>query len=73
MVTVVNNPGGERVVEKSDSSGWAVAVIILIALVAVGAFFAWRYYRAPAAPAPSGANINVTIPTGGGEQAGPNE
>jgi len=79
MVTVVNNPGGsDRVVERSDSSGWAVAVIILIALVAVGGFFAWRYYRAPAAaPAQSngGANINVTVPTpgGGGENTAPAE
>jgi len=73
MVTVVNSPGGERVVDRSDTGGWAVAVIVLVALVAIGGFFAWRYYGAPAAaPAPNEAtNINVTIPapTGTNEEA----
>ncbi len=74
MVTVVNTPGGgDRIIERTDTGGWAVAVIILIAIVAIGGFFAWRYYRAPAAAPASngGANINVTIPAGNGEEAGP--
>ena len=70
MVTVVNNPGGtDRVIEvdKSDSAaGWAVAVIILIAIVAVGAYAWTHYYRSPAAAQPSGGtNINVTVPAAG--------
>jgi hypothetical protein len=72
MVDIINNPES-RTVERSDSSGWAVAVIVLILVIGVGAFVWARYYRAPA-QAPSstgGSNINVTVPpptggTGGG-------
>ncbi len=62
MATIVNNPGPERVVERTDSSGWVVAIIILLVLIA-GLFWWFRYYRAPAPAANESANINVTIPT----------
>jgi hypothetical protein len=77
MATIVNNPGGpgEHVVEKSDSSGWAVAVIILIAVLVVGGLVWLNYYGAPAGvPTEQGnqqqgsndpggnANINLTLP-----------
>lgn len=69
MTTVVNNPGGgttERVVESSSGAGWAVAVIILLAIVAIGGFVWVRYYGVPGAAAPAtnsgGTNINVTLP-----------
>lgn len=67
MATVINNPPErERVVERSDGAGWAVAVIILLVAVAVGVWAYTRYYRAGGyeAPAPtnSGTNINVTLP-----------
>ena len=73
MATIVNNPGPERVVEvdRSDSSGWAVAVIVLV-LVIVGLFLWYRYYHT-APPAQNGsANINVTFPSGnsGGNSSG---
>ncbi len=68
MVTVVNTPGGTN--SGDSSGGWAVAVIVLIALIAIGGFFAWRYYRAPAAAPTGGANINVTVPTPGGGGGG---
>ncbi len=62
MATIVNNPGPERVVERTDSSGWVVAIIILLAFVA-GLFWWFRYYQAPVPAAGDSANINVTIPT----------
>lgn len=61
--TIVNTPGPQ----ESGTAGWAVAVVILLAVV-VGGFVWYRYYR-PAAPASTDTtNINVTIPapsTGG--------
>jgi hypothetical protein len=67
-------------IERSgdDNAGWAVAIIILLAVVAVGGFLWLRYYRAPAAAPAPGANINVTLPsapsanpgTGGGATGG---
>ncbi len=72
MATIVNNPSSapatERTyIERSDDSGagWAVAIIILLAVVAIGGFMWMRYYNAPAAATPQstgGTNINVTLP-----------
>ncbi len=71
MSTIVNSPASERErVVESDSGGWAVAVIVLLAIVAIGGFFLMRYYGAPAATTPvntesntpGSANINVTLP-----------
>jgi hypothetical protein len=87
MATIVNNPGpSERVVERTSgdaTAGWAIAIIILIAIV-IGAFAWVRYHGAPYAPStgtPAGgsANINVSVPgtsgggsgsTGGGTSGG---
>lgn len=67
MATIVNNPQpNERIiqVDRTDSSGWAVAVIILL-IVIVGGIWAYAHYHRAAAPAPSGGtNINVTLPGG---------
>lgn len=66
MVTVVNNPPveRERVIESDSSAGWAVAVIILLALIVGGAY--WYTHRAPAAaPQQPGANIQVNLPAAG--------
>lgn len=70
MATIVNNPGPERVIEVGRTgdgmAGWAIAVIILIAVVL--ALFGWiHYHRAPAAQpaAQTGPSINVTLPGGG--------
>lgn len=66
MATIINNPSSptDRVIERdSDTAGWAVAIIILIAVIA-GLIWWFRGQRAPAPPAQSGsANINVTLPT----------
>jgi hypothetical protein len=69
MATVINNPNPDRPVievERSDSSGWVVAVIVLLAVI-VGGFLWWtRYGRAPAAPVQNdAANIEVTVPIPG--------
>lgn len=65
MATIVNNPGPDRIVEvdRTDSSGWAMAVLILVVVIAVGAY-AWVHYRHAATPASGGTNINVTLPAG---------
>ena len=78
MATIVNNPGSERVLEVDRTgdatAGWAVAIIILVAVI--GGLFIWVYYHRPAAvPANStGGSINVTLPSnsnsGGGTGAG---
>jgi hypothetical protein len=75
MATIVNNPATERerVVDNSDNGGWAVAVIVLLAVVLIGAFVWMRYYQAPAASQsqqPGSANINVTLPNNGTDNTG---
>ena len=76
MATIVNDPGSSPTIERTvidrtgdSGAGWAVAMIVLIAVIAVGSFIWLRYYnQAPAAPpANGGAEINVTLPdtTGG--------
>lgn len=68
MATVINTPVA-RETSDSAAAGWAVAVIVLIAAGLI-ALFVWPGYvrqstvPAPAAPA---ANINVTLPTTGGD------
>ncbi len=66
MATIINNPNGpERVVEidRNDSSGWAVAVVILI-VVMVGGVYAWYHYRSVAVGTAFGStNVNVTLPS----------
>jgi hypothetical protein len=65
MSTIINNPG-----ESSEGSGgWAVAVIILLVVIAVGGF-AWMRYHGGAAPATSGATVQVNIPTSGSDNGG---
>ncbi len=66
MATIINTPP-ERVIEVDRGgaiSGWAVAVIILIAVVA-GLVWWMRYHNATAAEQ-GATNINVTLPTGPG-------
>jgi len=71
MATIVNTPTSERterVVDNTDNGGWAVAVIVLLAVVVIGAFVWMRYYSAPAAQQPSTpgtAQINLTLPSSG--------
>jgi len=56
MATIINTP---PTTESSGSgAGWAVAVIILLAIIGVGAYF-WLNYRAVPA---TGIDINVTLP-----------
>lgn len=77
MATIINNPSNtpERTVEREGGSGgWAVAIIILIAVVA-GLIWWFTGYRAPAPVQQTpGANINVTLPSandgGQGDGAG---
>lgn len=68
MATVIERPA-ERVIERreiidrSDSSaGWAIALIVLVAVIVAG--FVWARYRAPATvPDTTGASINVSLPS----------
>lgn len=64
MATIVNTPG-----DRGDSSsGWAIAVIILLVVIAGVAF--WYMRSRGAAPAGGGANIQVNLPTGGDSVGG---
>ncbi len=56
--TIVNTPAPA----DSGAAGWAVAVIILLAVL-VGGFFWYRYYGVPQMAKPNTTNINVTVPT----------
>ncbi|HYF12756.1 MAG TPA: hypothetical protein VD928_00425 [Candidatus Paceibacterota bacterium] len=75
MATVVNNPSGtvERSIDRGEdtSAGWAVAVIVLLVVLAVGGFLFARYFNAaPAATPNGGTNIDVTVPGTGGTNPG---
>jgi hypothetical protein len=66
MATIINNPPGETTVAADSSAGWAVAVVILLAIIAVGAYAWIHYHRAGTAPAPApGTTVQVNLPTGG--------
>lgn len=73
-MTVNNNPGDQdRPVVVESSSGWIVALIIVL-LVLGGLVYLWTQYRgAPTATQNQqpGANINVTLPTGGSGTSSP--
>ena len=45
----------------SGAAGWAVALIIALAVI-VGGFVWYRYYRAPAPASTTTNSINVTVP-----------
>lgn len=63
--TVINNPGMLRSDEGSAAAGWIIALLVLAA-IALGAFYVVPRMQAPAASAPTdtGTNINVTLPEG---------
>lgn len=68
--TIVNTPPSNS--NDSGAAGWAVALIILLAVI-VGGFVWYRYYGVPQTSASDTNTINVTIPapvtggtTGGG-------
>jgi hypothetical protein len=71
MATIIDTdtPATNRSVhvDSSDgSAGWAVAVLILVAVLVAGAFWYMRYYRAPAPqPAAPGTTVQVNLPTSG--------
>jgi hypothetical protein len=53
----------ERDIERTDA-GWAIAVLILLAIVLFGFLYAWRSYRAATATPPGSTNVNVSVPGG---------
>ena len=64
MTTVINTPPSTDT--GSNSAGWVVAVIILLAVIAGGAYL-WMHHRGT-----SGAtNINVTLPSAPSALASP--
>ena len=76
MTTIINDdPVMERrttIDRRTDSSpGWAVAVIILIALLVIGGIM-WMRNRGVVAPENTGGNsINVTLPAASGNTGTP--
>jgi len=67
MATIVNNPPAQ--ISDNSGSGWAVAIIVLL-IVVVGAILLWAGYHRAAPAIPGTANINVTLPSGGGGSSG---
>lgn len=66
MTTIINTPNQPPtekavLVDMTDNSGWAIAVIILIAVIAFGGYY-YMQHRAPAQNTSGGTNINVTLP-----------
>lgn len=64
MTTVINTPPHRDTV---DGGGWAVSVIVLVAVIGIGLFFWLNYGRTPSAENPdttrdTSTNINVTLP-----------
>ncbi len=67
MTTIINTPPseGKKEVVESDT-GWAVAVIILIAIIAAGIYLWFHNYYVPSNESgtpPTGTTINVTVPS----------
>jgi len=61
MATIINTPASPS--SDGGAAGWAVAVVVLLA-VGLVALFVWPgFVRNSAAPAESGTNINVTLPS----------
>ena len=68
MATVIERPDTTRVVREDhtvyhsdDSSGWAVALIVLVVLALI-ALFAWPGLARRAAPAATPNTIQVNVP-----------
>ncbi len=65
MATVIerDRPAGGVLIERNDSAaGWAVAAVIIIAILAVGAFVWARYYSTPGYTTPANNSVNVSVP-----------
>lgn len=63
MATIINTPGNTS--GNDNGAGWSVAIIILIILIGLGAYFLLYHRGVPAPASNGGANINVTLPSGG--------
>jgi len=63
--------------DRSSDTGWAIAVLVILALVLFGFLYAWRNYRAALTTTPGDStNINVSVPGGttpGTPNTGPND
>jgi hypothetical protein len=75
--TIVNAPQPQQPQQSDGSAGWAVAIIILLAVIVVGGYFLiHRRGVAPSAPNPA-ATVQVNIPGGsvspGGGTTGGNQ
>ena len=62
MTTIINTPPNTTNATESDNSaGWAVAVIVLLAVIG-GGIYLWFNYRATPEGNKGETNINVTLP-----------
>jgi hypothetical protein len=61
MATIINSPGNPPA-NDDGSAGWSVAIIILIAVIGIGAYLLFYYRGAPTPAANGGTNVNVTLP-----------
>ncbi len=65
MATVINNP-------SSEDSGVGVIIGVLVAIILVVLFFVYGLpaLRGPAPADNGGINVNVDLPSGGGDSSG---
>ncbi len=71
MAQIINNSRPNDPVVVDNGGGWAVAVIVLLIVLAIGAYALIRHYR-PAATGGSNpsTNINVSVPNPVGGASG---
>jgi hypothetical protein len=67
MATVINNPSG-----NSEDSGVGMIIGVLVAIVLIVLFFVYGLpaLRGNPAPAQNGLNVDVNLPSGGGDNGG---
>lgn len=68
MTTIITPSNAQGA--SDGSAGWAVAVLILLVVLGVGAYF-WTHHRGAASDAGAGTNINVTLPNTSGGNSNP--
>jgi hypothetical protein len=70
MATVINNPTpSEPTVVQTDSSGWVVAVVILLLAIVAGVIW-YFHHRGVAHQTQPGPTVNVTLPAPQGNSTG---
>lgn len=67
MATVINNPSES---DAGSGNGVVIGILLVVFLAILFLIFGLPYLRNRGTAAPSGTNINVTLPTGGSANGG---